>query len=473
MIKEDTLKKDLVKLGPELLAEKLINFSKTNRVIAKELELLALKNDPQKLFNKINQQINAIKRSKRFIQWNETHLLTDELYQITNAIEHDLLSFSPPLAIELIETLFNMDESLCERADDSNGELGIFYYSLAELWGKVCNVFGKNNTINLPAKVFELLLHDNYGVRNHIIKHSSNALGEEGLKQLEILIKKNEKQFKIYSLSSLYQTIAEASGDVDKYIAAIKEHSMLNEITVCDIAEKLIVKWRSVEAIDWLLHQPDNVALKDSPQQYDPQKVTLSRRYDVLLKAYDSETMTQEAQSLRWLLFQKSLSMKYYEGLLKYQSAQNLAEIKARAFRFACEEYKGNINYLLDFLANIQEYVTLNNIVIAQYESLSEYDYSLYRPLSKNLSTAGYPLSACLLRRKLVNGIINRGQSKYYKYAASDLKISQRYAESVNDWQGIPEHNEYMALLKSRHSRKAAFWALVEQSGNTEAENEN
>jgi hypothetical protein len=111
MIKEDTLKKDLVKLGPELLAEKLINFSKTNRVIAKELKLLALKNDPQKLFNKINQQINAIKRSKRFIQWNETHLLTDELYQITDAIEHNLLSFSPTLAIEVLETLFNGSSS--------------------------------------------------------------------------------------------------------------------------------------------------------------------------------------------------------------------------------------------------------------------------------------------------------------------------------------------------------------------------
>lgn len=470
MMKEDKLKKRLVELGPELLAEKLINFSKKSRVIAKELELLALKNDPQKLFNKIKQQINAIKRSKRFIQWNETHILTDELYQITDTITQELLSFFPPLAIELIEILFNMDRLLFERADDSNGELGGFYYSLSGLWGKACSALENKNTINLAQKVFDLLLHDNYGARNHIIKNSSSALGEDGLKQLETLIKNNENHFNMYSLSSLYQIIADASGDVDKYIAAIKKHSVLNENTVCDIAEKLIAKWRSVEAIDWLLHQPDNVGLTDSSQQYDPKKVIPSKRYDMLLKAYDSETMTQDAQSLRWLLFQKSLSKKYYEGLLRYQNAENLAEIKTRAFKFACEEYKGPINYLLEFLADIQEYEKLNNIIITQYENLSEHDYTFYRPLSKNLATAGYPLSGCLLRRKLVNGIINRGQSKYYKYAASDLKISQRYAESVNDWQEIPEHNKYISLLKSKHCRKTAFWSLVEQSDNTEAE---
>ena len=80
---------------------------------------------------------------------------------------------------------------------------------------------------------------------------------------------------------------------------------------------------------------------------------------------------------------------------------------------------------------------------------------------SKSPGSAGYPLSASLLRRKLVDGILNQVKSQYYKYAVSDLKIAHRYAVDVKNWEAFQNHEQYVGNLKSRQGRKNAFWHRV------------
>ncbi|MCX7124331.1 MAG: hypothetical protein NTU49_00975, partial [Gammaproteobacteria bacterium] len=324
----------------------------------------------------------------------------------------------------------------------------------------------KNGDIRvLVEKIFQLLLKNGYATRDKIIEHSVNALGKTGLMALEIAIQKNENKFGEHTYPWIYKAIADGLGDVDKYIEIVKKYSVVNDLTVCDIAKRLISKWRSQEAIDWLLYQPNDVTVESS-KAIDPSKITHfnSDRFDLLLEAYESETLLDEAQSLRWILFKRTLSHKYYEGLIKHKVGVELEKIKEQAFQFACDQHKGSIGTVLRFLSEIAAFKKIDEIVQEKFDDLSEDDYYLYRPLSKTLSASGFSLSACLLRRKLIDGILNRAISKYYKYAVSDLNLSAAYAKEVQDWKSFQNHDQYMENLRKNHGRKSAFWAQVKEN---------
>lgn len=455
------LKQQLTELGADFLAARLIELSINNDEIAQEIELMILRTDSKKLAKTIKQAINGIKRSTRFIPWNEASTFSNSLYQISRSIEEDLSPNDPELAAECIEKFFAIDKYIYERVDDSHGEIGQFYYSLSELWGKVWSSYTDRDTKSLAEKMYLLLLENGYASKDHLIQHSANALGESGLSALEKLINENKNSFDKYALSWIHQAIADASGDPDQYIRAIKQYSVINEQTVCHIAERLIKKWRGEEAIDWLLHQPDNISLAENPRLFDPDKVACSKRFDLLAAAYESESMNKEAQSLHWILFKKTLDKSYYDALLKHQPPKEMENIKNRAYQFACNEFDGQIDTLLDFLSNIQAYDKLNQLIQEKYDLLCETSYYFYRPLAKALATAGYPLSATLLRRKLVDGVLGKAISKYYKYAVSDLSIAKRLAKDITDWHQFQTHAQYMAALEDQHKRKSAFWSKM------------
>ena len=101
-------------------------------------------------------------------------------------------------------------------------------------------------------------------------------------------------------------------------------------------------------------------------------------------------------------------------------------------------------------------------------EGDEEWDESIFEfmhvPTMRKWSTAlaqqGFPLSAVLLRRKLVEDNLMQARSANYKYAVSDLKKSLDYMEhlSVEHQQLIPSTLEYITALHEKHQRKYAFW---------------
>lgn len=461
-MKNENLKQYLMAQGAEYLANKIIAISEYDELLAKELDFLILKAEPKKLAKKINQIINGIIKNKNFVPWHKEYEFMRQLNQVLEVIENDLMPNDYSLAVDVIEKLFAVDEQIIEKVDGSNGCVGGFYHNLSELWGKVWLLADSSGLDILPKKIYDLLKDNSYGTRDDIIQYSAKALGKNGLDILEKLIKDHENDFKSYSLASMYQDIADGLGDVDKYVAAIENYSSINEDTVCDIAKRLIAKWRSKEAIDWLLHKPENIELNlSSPKiAYSPGL----KRYNLLLEAWGLENMLEEAEKLRWALFEKTLSKAYYDDLLKYKSADASEEVKARAFSFATESYKDDITTVLIFLNEIQEFAEIAKIINKNYKELNGENYHFYRPLSKTLASAGYPLAACLLRRKLIDSILERATSKYYKYAISDLKIAGDYSANINDWLTYPTHTQYLENLKKDHGRKQSFWSNLEQN---------
>jgi len=416
----------------------------------------------KQVVTKVNKQISSLKRQKSFITWHAVSELSYKLHELLDLIDNSIVAFEPFIALQMLEKLFGIDKSIFERVDDSNGEIGTFYYCVNELWGKACrNLIGVDTDV-LVKKIYDLILNNDYGSKDYLIEKSAPALRKKGLESLEQLLYLNKDSFNDYSLPYFLKSIADAQGDVDKYINLIQKHSNINELTVNNIAERLINKGRYKEAIKWLLHHSSSINDTDNILEFSPKKVTDSTNYHLLLQSYELENMLEQAQSLRWHLFTKTLSIQYFNGLIEHDN--NLKQIELKAFDFVFNNYNGRLKNLLVFLKDIKKYEELNKLIIDKRSSLDGSDYSFYRSLSKILATSGYPLSACILRRELIDSLLAKAISKYYPYAVSDYKKALNFGEMVEDWQGLKNNQEYLEELKSGHFRKKAFWSRMQDA---------
>jgi uncharacterized Zn finger protein len=73
----------------------------------------------------------------------------------------------------------------------------------------------------------------------------------------------------------------------------------------------------------------------------------------------------------------------------------------------------------------------------------------------------GYALTATLLRRFLVEEAIHQAKSKYYSYAASDMKKAIDYSETLEESAQLPGTVAYLSALYEQHKRKTSLWPLL------------
>lgn len=122
--------------------------------------------------------------------------------------------------------------------------------------------------------------------------------------------------------------------------------------------------------------------------------------------------------------------------------------------------------FVILFLSGTDSYGKLDSEVMNASENeiaemMSLLRGSLVRTLSSELYRHGYACSATLLRRVLAEDSISRSQSKYYTYAASDMKKSIDYSKDITWTEKIPSTEEYLKSLFIEHKRKYALWEIM------------
>lgn len=126
---------------------------------------------------------------------------------------------------------------------------------------------------------------------------------------------------------------------------------------------------------------------------------------------------------------------------------------------------KGIDSYIC-FTADVGRFDLIDNCITDSSKeelarSLAYLTNSFIRTLSSTLYKHGYALAATLLRRLLVEDAINQAKSKYYSYAASDMKKAIDYSEDLEDGPQFPGTESYLRTLYERHKRKTSLWPLM------------
>ena len=173
--------KNLEALGPERLAELLIEIGDANAAVKRRLRLeLAGAHSSADVAREIRKRLNLIARSRSFVDWQNRRGLVEDLQTQRRAIVDHVGKTDPKEALDLMWGLMALASSVSARCDDSSGTvIGIFHDGVSDL-GRLAEA-AKSDAKDLADRAFQALLDNDYGQFDHLISTLSAALGDAGL----------------------------------------------------------------------------------------------------------------------------------------------------------------------------------------------------------------------------------------------------------------------------------------------------
>ena len=453
----------LAKLDARQLAELLAEACQKDKPLRRKIELLlASKQGGEQLETAISKRLTALSRAHGFVDWDEVPALIAELNTVREGIVMQLGAQDALAASEQMWRFLSLAEPTIERANDSSGRIGEVFYSAAADIGSLLARVSDLDRVALARRLHDRLSEDDYGFIAQIITSASEALGIEGRAKLRELLKAEIRQLPSRQeqedwstvgwprsrLSGHLANLADAEGDVDAYIEAIRlgecEH-----IAAANVAQRLIGAGRPAEALEWL---------ERDRRAGGPFDLDLA---DLRIAAFEALGRQSEAQALRWQAFETTLSGLHLRDYLK-----RLPDFEDFAVEQSALGYAAKFSSALTALVFFVEWPALEAADRLVRQRLSELDGRNYQWLGKaaELLAGKWPVSATLLYRTLVLSILERGYSKAYQYAARDLASASVLADRLPADSGIPDHASFHAELKAKHGRKYGFWQIVEGS---------
>lgn len=293
-------------------------------------------------------------------------------------------------------------------------------------------------------------MNEDSDVQDHLLRHCRKALKKGAAENLERLVREHLDPTHDW-YSGILEEVADAKNDVDSYIALKEAYwerlgRPLNEASICDIAKRLNSAFRGDEAILWLSKLSDALHSR--------------QRYELQIEAHQLEGDDDKAKTMRWKLFERFLDAEDYRRYLKLSNEKEKARAKKAALEIS--GISPSIPKALEFLSSIQEFDAIEKLIIDNVNSPQLADnYLAVRRISTDLAKHGKALSATLLRRMLVDRVLAKSNSRYYRYAVSDLKKANEFSSGVSDWRNFANQQQYLESLLENHHLKYAFWHQV------------
>jgi hypothetical protein len=112
------------------------------------------------------------------------------------------------------------------------------------------------------------------------------------------------------------------------------------------------------------------------------------------------------------------------------------------------------------FLCELGELDRAGGLVLRQRERLGASFYGELSELASRFEKAGHALPAVARYRALIEQILDAGRSTAYRHAKRCVDRLAVLQTAVGDSGDLVGHVEYLARLRSLHSRKRGFWNL-------------
>jgi hypothetical protein len=288
-------------MGAPALASLLVDHAKVDSVLRRKLRLLlASKEGSDKLAAELEKRIRTIGRSKSHIAWERTKDIVQELDHLRETIAGQLASQDRMEAVERMWGFIGIADDVLERTGDNYGTIEeVFGQAMVDL-GRLCADDPGTDPTELARRVLSIVEGDGFGSSGAMIRHLSEALGPSGRAEIRAATKKALAAVPKSEAADRWQVderrrhlahrlalLADIEGDVDDYIAAMREGGM-EAASAPDIAERLIRAGRPGEAIDWL---------KRSRRPFDDDDTA---HVNLMVEALEALGKKDDAQDARW-----------------------------------------------------------------------------------------------------------------------------------------------------------------------------
>ena len=455
----------LTKLGAKRLAEILIEEAGRNRQVKQAVHMaLAAETGASEVGHEIRKRLAQLARSEAFVSSEKARELASELERLKSTIVEIVGAGNPKLAAELLWQLLDLHATVFERLDDSSGRVGSLFRSACQDLGPLLKR-AKSKPDELARMVLRRITDNGYGIYDGIVFALNDALGREGRNELSKLLEERRKSHLVsekraavrpghfdYTLSGLLlalRDIADCENDVDAFIDTYEGFDLANPAYATEIAQRLLRAGRAEEALLYL----DQGAPNDRNRHFKGLEWS-----DVRIGVLDALGRKDDAQALRFSLFERHLSAPHLKAYLKQLG--DFEDVEAESAALAQMERHANIHAALAFLINWPALDRAARVVDARIKEINGDLYELLDPAASALE-GKYPLASVLLRRRLIDFTLQKARSTRYRHAVRHVREIESQQSDIKDYGGHESHAEFMARLKREHSRKPAFWSSL------------
>ena len=285
---------NLIELGPNKLAELLLEVSTGSADIKRRLRLeLSFQISATELGKDVRKRLVAIRKSKSYAGWRKRKLLVKDLQTQVEMICDKVAIDDPTLALELLWDFMGLAPSVYQRVDDSRGEVSTVFSAALGRLSDIAPLAVVDPEV-LASQVWCALQDNSYGEFDGIIALTAPTLGSDGLTYLKksaityqntpeeegedhpaliflrsLRAKDNQPDTpKIRKVKVWLQDIALAQGDAEAYAA---QHSA-EDLVLPDVAAEIAQIWLDAKRHDEalaLLERADLGAEADSVEAWD------------------------------------------------------------------------------------------------------------------------------------------------------------------------------------------------------------
>jgi len=468
--------RNLETLGAARLAELLAEICAESAPLKRRLRLeLAGEESPGKLSHEIKKRLAALDRSTAFVDWRGVKALAADLDTQRRLICDKVAPAMPQEACELMWRFLELAESVFGRTDDGSGTLiGIFHQACRDL-GPMAQSAGLAPH-SLAERIVHCKLNNGYGQFDELIPSLRTALGQDGLLHLRTLLTRladeppaeiapKNRRVIAYSLSGpMYedafaerhrrdvirhalQEVADATGDVDAYIAQHGDERRVPAVAA-EIAMRLLKAGRPEEALAAI------DAVEDGKGGWIPIEWEVTR-----IEALEALGRRDEAQAFRLERFHRSLNAGHLRAYLKRLPDFDDIEAEDAAMRHA--QAFSSVHHALVFLIEWPRLDAAADLILSRQAQIDGDHYEILTSAAAKLE-AKYPLAATVVLRKMIDFALDRGRSARYRHAARHLAECASLSQRIADFGSLPDHGAYVARLKSSHGRKSGFWSVAD-----------
>jgi len=442
-------KQKLIDLGPDVLADALLNLAVHSGEADDLIEqLIATSKENVQRFKK---KLSGLKRRKRFISWRESASFSRELKMLLQDLKSGV--DDPITGVELVAAFFQADSNVFEMCDDSSGHIGdVFRYDAKELfvdYAKRCPA--KEKIADIILKVNQ---KDNYGIRDTLIDCAGECLPEDVIRTMIATLQKwagkekdeYGKRHHLMLIESLARQIKDAKLFEKTRIAS---WGQLSTAALIDIARVYLESGEVETAHSWLKKIPES----ETFQAYDRDKLL----EEIYQKQGDSEKQTE-------LLYQKFRS---YHSVDTLQALLDVIGHDKRDEVVADEVEKIMKSDRLresdaEFLIAIDKIDEAEEYLLGLAGQLDGNHYGSLLSLAETMETENRHLVTSLMYRSLLISILERGYTKAYPHGIRYLKKLDKLATNVADWKEFENHGAFKEQICQNHGRKHSFWAKYE-----------
>ncbi|MBC1261593.1 hypothetical protein FQK07_10025 [Synechococcus sp. BSF8S] len=452
--------KTLLALGPERLAELLLELAASDPAIKRQIKLaVASSSSPQQAAAQVRQRLVTIGRSRRFLEREQRQLIRKDLTAQLDAITGPIAQGDAAAALELLWQFLELGDNVLGRCDDSSGLIGDIFRDAIRQLGPIATA-ARPEPLALAEQVFEAFCHNGYGVFDDVIQQLAETLGPVGLAALKqrfqqlgeqpVPVPPREESSRQWTVKLGLQAVAEASGDVDGFIAQYTPEQQRFPRIAAEIAQRLLAAGRAEDALGFLT--------RATPDRSRWPEMTWEHTHIAALQALGR---TEEAQAARWNCFERCLDgtllRAYLDQLPAFEDVE--AEQRAIAHALAYPSLTQSLCFLLSWPSALAHTAEL---VVKRRSELEGAQYGVMGAAAEKLSK-DHPLAATLALRSMVDFSLAEARSSRYGHAARHLQTCALLSQRIDGWGDIPSHQDYLAAIRSGHGRKSAFWQRMRE----------